>query len=130
VGAKYFITINEKSSIIFIIFSLTMDNFFPTKNLSLFFLYFSLNVDNCISKTQTYLYFLVSSMSVNYIFPQNKKILILHICLHLEGMVFFHKQKFIELLDVILIKYPSFPQQKINLIKNVMATSCWCLFYS
>jgi hypothetical protein len=97
--------------------------FFPT-NLSLFFMYFLLNVDYCFPKKQKYPYFSVSSMIVNYIFPQTNFFCILHVCLHPEGMVFFHKQKFIQLLDIILIKYPFFSQQKINPIKNVMLTSC------
>jgi hypothetical protein len=32
-------------------------------------------------------------MSVNYIFPQHKKILIIHVCLHPEGMVFSTSKK-------------------------------------
>jgi hypothetical protein len=88
-----------------------MDNFFPTKKFILIFMYFLLHVDNVFSKKHNP-YFLVSSMSVNYIFPQNKKILILHVCLHPKGMVFFHKQKFIQLLDVVLIKYTLFSQKR------------------
>jgi hypothetical protein len=68
-------------------------------------------------------------MSVNYIFPQNKKIIIHHVCLHLEGMVFFHKQKFIQLLDVILNKYTSFPQKKThNQNKKIVSSKGWVKF--
>jgi hypothetical protein len=75
-------------------------------------MYFSLHVGNCFPQKKNNPYFSISSVSVNYIFPQNQKILIHHICLHPKGMVFFHKQKFIQLLDVILNKYTSFFQKR------------------
>ncbi len=52
-------------------------------------MYFALNLDNGFSKKRKYPYFSISSMNVNYILPQNLKICIFHVCLHIEGMVFF-----------------------------------------